>query len=219
MSSEIVDERARAAILRYLDAVLEKNEVLNLTAVRDREEAVERHVDGSPAILPTVRAPGGGRGADVGTGGGFPGVPLAVGEPSLRVELVEAREKKARAVAECIARAGLPPIPVHAERVETLARGPLREAFDVAVARALAPMPTLLELTLPLVRVGGHLVAIKGEKALEEVEASARALRELRAEVVEIVRDAAGAQVVVKKLAATPAKYPRRPGETKTHPL
>src|SRR5690606_22734273 len=188
------------------------NEVLNLTAVRDREEAIERHVDGSLAILPTVRALGGGRVVDVGTGGGFPGVPLAVGEPSLRVELVAAREKKARAVAECVSRAGLPPIPVHAERVETLAHGPLRGAFDVAVARALAPMPTLLELTLPLVRVGGHLVAIKGEKALEEIEASSRALRELRAEVVEIVHDAAGAQVVVKKLAPTPARYPRRPG-------
>src|SRR5690606_18876711 len=173
---------------------------------------------GSLAILPTVQELGGGRVVDVGTGGGFPGVPLAVADPSLRVELVEARDKKARAVAQCIERAGLRAIPVHAERVETLARGPLREAFDIAVARALAPMPTLLELTIPLLRVGGHLVAIKGEKAEEELAASARALRELGAELVEVRRDPHGAQVVVKKLRPTPAKYPRRPGEPKKSP-
>jgi 16S rRNA (guanine527-N7)-methyltransferase len=219
MSSEIVDDHARAAILRYLDAVLEKNEELNLTAVRDRDEAIERHVEGSLAILPAIRSLGGGRVVDVGTGGGFPGVPLAVGEPSLRVELVEAREKKARAVAACIERAGLPAIPVHAERVETLAHGPLREAFDIAVARALAPLPTLLELTLPLVRVGGHLVAIKGERAREEIDASTRALRELRGEVIALTHGPSGAQLVVRKLGPTPAKYPRRPGEPKKNPL
>lgn len=214
-----IDEIARERILRYLDAVLEKNEVLNLTAVRDRAEAVERHVDGSLALLPTVQALGGGRVIDVGTGGGFPGVPLAAADPSLRVELVEAREKKALAVLECLTKAGLPALPVHAERAEILARGPLREAFDVVVARALAPMPTLLELTLPFAKVGGHLVAVKGERVQEEIDASAKALSELRAEVVDVRRDAHGAQVIVKKRGATPARYPRRPGEPKKNPL
>lgn len=219
MSVDPSPEAVRAAILRYLEAVLEVNEVMNLTAVRERDEAVLRHVDGSLALVPTVRALGGGRVIDVGTGGGFPGVPLSVADPTFRVELVEAREKKARAVAECIARAGLRQIPIHAGRAESLARGPLREAFDVSVARALAPMPTLLELTLPFVRVGGHLVAVKGERAEDEIRASERALRELGGEVSELRRDPHGTQVIVKKLAPTPARFPRRPGEPKKNPL
>jgi 16S rRNA (guanine527-N7)-methyltransferase len=219
VSGPDVTDEARAALLRYLDAVLEKNEVLNLTAVRGRDEAIQRHVDGSLEILPVVRALGGGRVVDVGTGGGFPGVPLAIADPTLEVELVEAREKKARAVEACLARAGLPPMRVHAERAETLARGPLRDSFDIALARALAPLPVLLELTLPLVRAGGHLVAIKGEKAREEIEASTRALHELRAEVVRVESAPSGAHVIVKKLAPTPAKYPRKPGEPKKYPL
>lgn len=216
-------EAARTKLLAYLDAILTINERLNLTAVRDREEAIARHLDESLELTPFIESIAGGRkGArlvDVGTGGGFPGVPLAAALPELRVELIEAREKKARAVEEALKAAGLPALPVHAERVETLGRGELRERFDIAVARALADLPTLLELTLPLVRVGGALLAIKGERAEEELSRSARALRELGGELRSIERIPSATLLRIEKIAPTPKRYPRRPGEPKRSPL
>lgn len=216
-------EAARTKLLAYLDAILTINERLNLTAVRDREEAIARHLDESLELTPFIESIVGGiKGArlvDVGTGGGFPGVPLAAALPELRVELIEAREKKARAVEEALKAAGLPALPVHAERVETLGRGELRERFDIAVARALADLPTLLELTLPLVRVGGALLAIKGERAEEELSRSARALRELGGELRSIERIPSATLLRIEKIAPTPKRYPRRPGEPKRSPL
>jgi|SRR5690554_3833014 len=216
-------EAARTKLLAYLDAILTINERLNLTAVRDREEAIARHLDESLELTPFIESIAGGiKGArlvDVGTGGGFPGVPLAAALPELRVELIEAREKKARAVEEALKEAGLPALPVHAERVETLGRGELRERFDIAVARALADLPTLLELTLPLVRVGGALLAIKGERAEEELSRSARALRELGGELRSIERIPSATLLRIEKIAPTPKRYPRRPGEPKRSPL
>lgn len=216
-------EAARTKLLAYLDAILTINERLNLTAVRDREEAIARHLDESLELTPFIESIVGGiKGArlvDVGTGGGFPGVPLAAALPELRVELIEAREKKARAVEEALKEAGLPALPVHAERVETLGRGELRERFDIAVARALADLPTLLELTLPLVRVGGALLAIKGERAEEELSRAARALRELGGELRSIERIPSATLLRIEKIAPTPKRYPRRPGEPKRSPL
>lgn len=216
-------EPGREGLLAYLDAILRKNEHLNLTAVRDREEAIERHLEESLAIAPFVEAIMKGKSGaslvDVGTGAGFPGVPLAAALPEIKVELIEAREKKARAVSEALAEAGLPPLLIHADRVETLGRGLLRERFDIAVARALADLPTLLELTLPLVRVGGSLLAIKGERAEEELARSERALRELGGELKSIERIPAATLLHIEKRKATPKRYPRRPGEPKRNPL
>jgi 16S rRNA (guanine527-N7)-methyltransferase len=95
----------------------------------------------------------------------------------------------------------------------------LRESFDVVTARAVAPLPTLLELTIPFLTVGGTLVAVKGQRAQEEIDASKRALRVLSAKIREVKETASGTIVLVGKTAETQAKYPRRSGEPKKNPL
>jgi 16S rRNA (guanine527-N7)-methyltransferase len=155
---------------------------------------------------------------DVGSGGGMPGIPLKIARPDLRVVLVEADRRKAAFLVHAAARLELD-VEVVAERAETAGRGPLREAFDLAVCRALAPMPALAELCLPFVRVGGRLLAMKAqaEEAAEAIEALGGGL----AWVVPAPSAARerGVVVVVPKVAPTPDAYPRRPGVPARRPL
>src|SRR5215472_13345727 len=148
---------------------------------------------------------------DVGSGGGMPGIPLKIARPDLRVVLVEADKRKAAFLVHAAAQLELD-VEVVAERAEIAARGPWREAFDVAVCRALAPMPALAELCLPFVRVGGRLLAMKAQ-----VEEAGEAIAVLGGGPAEIVPAPSAARergvvVAVPKLAATPDAYPRRPG-------
>jgi 16S rRNA (guanine527-N7)-methyltransferase len=160
---------------------------------------------------------------DVGSGGGLPGLPLGIVRPDLKVTLIEADQAKAAFLVQACARLGLSGVEVVARRAEEASRDPrYREAFDVAVARALAPMPVLAELCLPLVRVGGRLLAQKTDK--EEVAASGRVI-ELLGGSLEAVSPApsaartTGTVVAISKLRATPPTYPRRPGVPARKPL
>jgi 16S rRNA (guanine527-N7)-methyltransferase len=160
---------------------------------------------------------------DVGSGAGLPGIPLKIVRPELEVTLVEADQRKAAFLVHACAELGLKDVEVVAERAEVAGHDPrLREAFDVAVARALAPMPVLVELCLPLVRVGGRLLAQKTESA--DVESALRAIAALGGGPAE-VRPApsnarhSGTVVVVQKLRATPDRYPRRAGVPARRPL
>src|SRR5215469_6554618 len=155
---------------------------------------------------------------DVGSGGGMPGIPLKIARPDLRVVLVEADRRKAAFLVHAAARLELD-VEVVAERAETAGRGPLREAFDVAVCRALAPMPVLAELCLPFVRVGGRLLAMKAQ--VEDAPAAIAALGGGPARVAPAPSAARerGVVVVVPKVAPTPHAYPRRPGAPARRPL
>lgn len=167
-----VSEEALALLVAYLDLLLEANTRFNLTAVRDRDEAWRRHIIDSLTLLPFLdEVPAGGRVVDVGAGGGLPGIPIAVARPDLRVTLVESTGKKARFLAECVQRLGLTQCRVAAERAEALARDPRhRQGYDVAVCRAIGPLVRVLEWTLPLVRIGGLLLAMKGPRVEQELE-------------------------------------------------
>ena len=160
---------------------------------------------------------------DVGSGGGLPGLPLKVMLPLLEVTLVEADGKKAAFLTQACARLGLSGVRVVGRRAEDAARNPsLREAFDVAVARALAPMPVLAELCLPFVRVGGRLLAQKTRD--EDVGAARRAIALLgggpaRIEPAPSRARSAGVVVLVEKMAPTPEAYPRRSGMPSRRPL
>jgi 16S rRNA (guanine527-N7)-methyltransferase len=156
---------------------------------------------------------------DVGSGGGMPGLPLKIARPDLRVTLVEADRRKAAFLVHAAAHLCLD-VEVVAERAETAGRGPLRESFDAAACRALAPMPVLAELCLPFVRVGGRLLAMKGE-AIEEATAATAELGGGPARVVPAPSAARerGVVVVVRKERPTPAAYPRRPGLPARRPI
>ncbi len=162
---------------------------------------------------------------DVGSGGGLPGLPLKIARPDLAVTLVEADQAKAAFLVQAAARLDLNAVEVVAKRAEEAGHDArYRESFDVAVARALAPMPVLVELCLPLVRVGGRLLAQKTDTEKEEIDAARRAI-ELLGGRLERVHQApspartSGVVVEVAKVRATPGQYPRRPGVPNRKPL
>lgn len=156
---------------------------------------------------------------DVGSGGGMPGIPLKIERPDLELTLLEADGRKAAFLVHATALLGLTGVTVVGERAEVAGRGPLREAFDMAACRALAAMPVVAELCLPFVRVGGRLLAMKGE-----VEESAAAIEALGGGPPQVVPAGSparrrGVVVVVQKVAPTPAAYPRRSGVPGRRPL
>jgi 16S rRNA (guanine527-N7)-methyltransferase len=160
---------------------------------------------------------------DVGSGGGLPGLPLKIARPGLSMTLVEADQAKAAFLVRACAALGLREVEVVARRAEEVGRDPrYRETFDVAVARALAPMPVLAELCLPLVRVGGRLLAQKTEG--EDLDAARRAIDALGGALNSSVAAPSAARgtgtvVIVDKVRPTPPVYPRRPGVPTRKPL
>ena len=160
---------------------------------------------------------------DVGSGGGLPGLPLKIARPELKVTLVESDQAKAAFLVRACAALGLDEVEVLARRAEEVGQDRrFRETFDVAVARALAPMRVLVELCLPLVRVGGRLLAQKTER--EDVDGAAHAIEILGGSLSQVVAapsDArrAGTVVIIDKVHATPVTYPRRAGIPARKPL
>jgi 16S rRNA (guanine527-N7)-methyltransferase len=178
----------------------------------------------SLALLPHLE--GVARLVDVGSGGGMPGLPLKLARPDLQVTLIESDRRKAAFLAHAAAVLALA-VEVRAERAEETGQGPLRETFDAACSRALAPLPVAAELCLPLVRVGGRLLAMRtggdaGEAENETELAAAAAQLGGGAPLVHRAPSAArqrGTILVVGKLAPTPERYPRRPGLPNRRPL
>ena len=215
-----LDQRDIELFSRFLALLLHANESINLTAITDPPQAWRRHILDSLTLLPYIISAGARRIADVGSGGGLPGVPLAIALPDVQVTLVEATGKKARFLTRAAQELGLGNVKVIAERAETIGRDQAhRERYDLAIARALGPLNVLLELTVPLVKVGGNVLAIKGEKAPAEIAAAKQALHMLHAAVAGSIATPTGTLVIIEKLRTTPRKYPRRPGEPRRAPL
>jgi 16S rRNA (guanine527-N7)-methyltransferase len=160
---------------------------------------------------------------DVGSGAGLPGLPLKIARPDLELTLIEADQDKAAFLVHACATLGLSRVEVVARRAEEAGHDPrLREAFDAAVARALAPLPVLAELCLPLVRVGGRLLAQKTES--EDPRVAGHAIELMGGALAAVHPSPSGARrsgtvVVVEKVRPTPAIYPRRPGVPARKPL
>ena len=160
---------------------------------------------------------------DVGSGGGLPGLPLKIARPSLSLTLVEADQAKAAFLVRACATLGLQGVEVVARRAEEVGQDPVyRESFDVAVARALAPMPVLAELCLPLVKVGGRLLAQKTDS--EDPGDARHAIAAVGGQLHGVVAASsaarkAGTVVIVDKVRSTPPIYPRRPGVPTRKPL
>lgn len=206
----------------YLDKMLEKNKVLNLTAVSDPDEAVKLHLLDSMAIF-TVLDLADKSVLDVGTGGGMPGTVIAAYEPTSRVTMLDSTAKKLNFIDNTCRELGIPAKTVNT-RAEDFAKTAARESFDVVTARAVAALNVLCELCLPLVKVGGVFAAYKGSGAEEELKNAEHAIKVLggEAETVSVKLpgvDAARTLILIKKVSKTPRDYPRAYAQIKKKPL
>jgi 16S rRNA (guanine527-N7)-methyltransferase len=166
----VLSEDQHRQLGRYLDLLLEGNARMNLTRITDRADAELRHVGDSLTLLAFLPQ-GEQRIADVGSGGGVPGIVVAIARPDARVVLIESTKKKAAFLRATIEALGLSNMAVSDQRVEDLGRSALhREGYDVVTARAVATMNWLIEWCLPLVKKGGKFLAMKGPKVHEELE-------------------------------------------------
>lgn len=211
------------ALLRYWELLAEKNKVMNLTAITDPAEAARLHFLDSAALLSLADLREKSV-VDVGTGAGFPGLPLKILEPSIRLTLLDAQRKRVDFLREVCGELGLEDVECVHGRAEEFARE-RREDFDIAVSRAVAALPVLAELCLPLVRPGGSFLAMKSVDSNEELNAAGRAARLLGGRVekpldyvisgTEIPRRL----VILTKIEETPKKYPRTFAKIKKNPL
>lgn len=212
----------------YADALHAGNRRLNLTAITDRDEIFVKHFWDTLAIVPHLDAllPPHAHVIDVGTGGGIPGVVLAIARPTWRITLLDATRKKVRFVEETAQALGLANVHAVWGRAEEIAREPdHREQYDLAVARAVAALRVLAELCLPFVRVGGWWCAMKGPAIEEEAAEAEAAVALLGGEPPQVVDvavpglDARRTLALVRKVAPTPEMYPRRAGVPHKRPL
>lgn len=203
----------------YYNMLVDWNTRVNLTAITEPEDVANKHFVDSLAAEPYLIR--GASVADVGTGAGFPGIPLLIVRPDIKLTLMDSLQKRLVFLEAVLKELGLSADCVHA-RAEDAGQNPrYRERFDAALSRAVSALPVLCELTLPLVKVGGISIAYKGD-AGEELNASGHALSVLHASAERVAVSASyGARelVLLKKLAPTPKQYPRKAGTPAKNPL
>ncbi|AKU95288.1 rRNA small subunit 7-methylguanosine (m7G) methyltransferase GidB [Labilithrix luteola] len=193
-----LDDATLAKLGDYLGRLLAMNEVMNLTAVRDAAEAWDRHLLDALTLVPLLaEVPAGGRVVDVGSGGGIPGIPLAIACPGIRFTLVESIKKKAGFLSTVSTALGLENVKVRAERAEQL---DLRGVSDAVTARAVARLDELAPLVLPLIRKGGAAFLIKGQRADEELAEAAPVLERLSATHEKTISTPTGRIVVLRRV-------------------
>lgn len=211
---------------RYLAMVLSANELLNLTAITEPSEMWVKHIFDSLTLIPMLaELPDGARVVDVGSGAGMPCIPLAITMPTLRFTAIESTAKKSAFIASAAEALGLRNVQVIAKRAEDVAgtwverSASGREKFDAVVARAVGRLAVLLEWCVPLMKVGGLALLIKGQKADEELEEAGEAMRQLGCQHAGTVDSPTGRIVAIEKTKPTARTYPRRPGEATKNPL
>jgi 16S rRNA (guanine527-N7)-methyltransferase len=220
-----LDTGRQEAFKKYMELLKEWNQKMNLTAIEEDNEVALKHFVDSISILPFIPK-GSIRLADIGTGAGFPGIPVKIIRDDADVMLVDSLDKRITFLKEVISTLRLKGInTVHARAEEFGSKAENREAFDVAVARAVAGLPVLLEYCLPLVKAGGLFIAMKGSNIEEELKQSQKALEVLGGKLEAVKEmclpfsDNKRNIILVRKFRQTPTKYPRKPGKPSKEPL
>lgn len=208
----------------YMEMLMEWNQKLNLTAITEPDEIVEKHFLDSLTVLTACKLKEGAKLLDVGTGAGFPGLPLKIARPDLELTLLDGANKKLNFLGEVCGALGLDAKRIHKRAEEAGRDAAFREGFDVVTARAVASLNVLAEYCLPLVKMKGFFVAMKGPGAGDELAVAQRALELLGGDQVEVKPvqlPSAGERnlVVARKLRFTPKEYPRHGGTINKHPL
>lgn len=208
----------------YAERLIRWNNHVNLTAITDPDDIVIKHFVDCLNICRFITFNKGDRVIDVGTGAGFPGLPLLIANPGIDITFVDSIGKKLAFIKDVMRNNGLFGEIIKA-RAEDLGKSlSYREQFDYAAARAVAPLNMLCEYCLPLVKVGGRFIAMKGPSAKQEVEASANAILTLggvleRFEEFDLSTGDRRAIIIIKKISQTPTKYPRKSKKIDTKPL
>lgn len=215
-----------SALARYEQELLEWNSRFNLTAIAEPAEVRVKHFLDSLTCMLAMRDSAMDKLVDVGTGAGFPGLPLKIIQPAMQLTLIESVGKKADFCRHVVKTLKLEGVEVIQERVEMVGRLPgHREIYDWATARAVAGLPVLVEYLLPLVKVGGRMLAMKGESGPAEAQSAEGALRLLGGclrQLIPVTLPGVAEErflVIVDKVAATPMTYPRRVGIPIKRPL
>jgi 16S rRNA (guanine527-N7)-methyltransferase len=218
-----LDPSQLALLEKYLDLLIAANERMNLTRITDRAAAELLHIGDSLTVLPFLPAEPHAL-ADVGSGGGVPGIVLAIARPDVRVTLIESTQKKSAFLKQAVAELGLTNVKVDSRRAEDMGLTEVRGTFNVAVARAVATMDWLVEWMLPLVKKGGYMLAMKGPKAQEELLFARKAIRLLyggEPSIHPANLQEGDHRVIVKivKMQPTAKEFPRASTTTKGKPI
>ena len=220
-----LDDEAVGRFKKYMDLVLEWNEKINLTSITDHDEFVIKHFCDSVSLLDVIQPKEGARLIDIGTGAGFPAIPLKIVRPDLEITMVDSLNKRLLFIGnEVLPKLGLECAVIHGRAEELSKEKAHREKYDYAVSRAVANMAALSEYCVPFVKVGGIFAAMKGRECADEVSGAENAIETLGGELSDIVKltlpDGSERNiVVVDKTSPTPAKYPRRGVKINKSPL
>lgn len=220
---ELSDEQLEQ-FLTYYEMLIEKNKVMNLTTITDFDEVLEKHFEDSLSLIQAVDLEKSQAVIDLGTGAGFPGIPLKIAFPNLQITLADSLNKRILFLDDVIRELGLVGIDTVHGRAEDLAKNSdYREKFDLCVSRAVANLSTLSEYCLPFVKIGGKLISYKAGECDEEVAASKSSIFLLGGKISDIKKFELGesgrAFVIIDKVSGTPKKYPRKAGTPSKDPL
>jgi len=220
------NEKKYAEFMRYKDLIKEWNEKINLTAIKEDEEIVKKHFIDSMKVFEFDQLKNAKNIIDIGTGGGFPGIPMKIIKPEINIVLLDSLNKRIKFLDEVIKDLQLENIKAIHGRAEDYAQEvQYREKFDIAVSRAVANLTVLSEFCIPYVKVGGYFVAMKGPAVEEEIKLSKNAIRMLGGKIEHIEKvqiedsDLNHNLVIIKKIAGTNKKYPRKAGMVTRSPL
>ena len=218
----LLEEKQIENFYKYMNLLLEWNEKMNLTAITEPNEVILKHFIDSLTIANLIEKDQ--KVIDVGTGAGFPGIPLSIVKEE-NITLLDSLNKRIKFLEEVINKLELKNIKAIHSRVEEFAKNKKeRESYDIATSRAVAPLNVLLEYLLPLVKINGICICMKGSNT-EEIEEAKNALKILGGEIEKIEKitlpesDITRNIIIVKKVKETPSKYPRKPGTPSKEPI
>ncbi|MBQ2847230.1 MAG: 16S rRNA (guanine(527)-N(7))-methyltransferase RsmG [Clostridia bacterium] len=206
------------------DLLVEQNKTMNLTAITDPDGIAIKHFADSISVLTACDIPNGARVMDIGTGAGFPGIPLLIMRPDLDLTMVDSTAKKLKYVENTVNELGLIATTFHTRAEEAGQSKEYREKFDFVCSRAVAALNVLCEYCLPFVKVGGYFIAMKGAKAQEEIAEAKSAIKLLGGKIVDeksfsLSDGGERTLVVIKKISQIPPKYPRPSAQIAKKPL
>jgi 16S rRNA (guanine527-N7)-methyltransferase len=221
-----LSEQMAEQFMTYMSLLLEWNEKMNLTAITEEREVILKHFADCLSLVPYLKITESTKIIDVGTGAGFPGLPVKIACPSVSMTLLDSLQKRIGFLEEAIQSMGLREVACVHSRAEDGGQNPLyREQFDYCVSRAVANLAVLAEYCLPFVKVGGTLAALKGPDALDEIKEAKGALEKLGGKVTEVIdvtipfTELSHKLIFIEKVAPTPKAYPRKAGKISKNPL